>query len=261
MHVATVGDNCVDFYFQTGQAFPGGNAVNVAVYLARLGLDVSYVGVVGDDDHGMLLLQRLKEKNVDVSHVRIVPGQKTALTMVEIKNGDRIFGDYYEGVLENFSLTDEEIAFLKGQDLIHTAIWGKVEKELWRFKGNGPLVSFDFADKLDSDVVEETLPYVDYAFFAYEQEDEFIRDYLKHAQSKGPKVAIATLNVHGSIAFDGTGFTRFGIIPVEVADTMGAGDSYIGGFLSGILRGLPLPKCMELGAKTASETIKYNGAW
>lgn len=261
MHVATVGDNCVDFYFQTGQAFPGGNAVNVAVYLARLGLDVSYVGVVGDDDHGMLLLQRLKEKNVDVSHVRIVPGQKTALTMVEIKNGDRIFGDYYEGVLENFSLTDEEIAFLKGQDLIHTAIWGKVEKELWRFKGNGPLVSFDFADKLDSDLVEQTLPYVDYAFFAYEQEDEFIRDYLKYVQSKGPKVAIATLNVHGSIAFDGTGFTRFGIIPVKVADTMGAGDSYIAGFLCGILRGLPLPECMELGARTASETLKYNGAW
>lgn len=261
MHVATVGDNCVDFYFQTGQAFPGGNAVNVAVYLARLGLDVSYVGVVGDDDHGMLLLQRLKEKNVDVSHVRIVPGQKTALTMVEIKNGDRIFGDYYEGVLENFLLTDEEIAFLKGQDLIHTAIWGKVEKELWRFKGNGPLVSFDFADKLDSDVVEETLPYVDYAFFAYEQEDNFIREYLKKAQSKGPKVVVATLNVHGSIAYDGHDFTRFGIIPVNVVDTMGAGDSYIAGFMYGVLNKKSLVECMEFGAKTAAETITYSGAW
>ena len=52
MHVATVGDNCIDSYFKTGQAFPGGNAINVAVYLARLGIPVSYVGVVGDDEYG-----------------------------------------------------------------------------------------------------------------------------------------------------------------------------------------------------------------
>jgi len=260
VHVATVGDNCIDFYYKTGQAFPGGNAVNVAVYLARLGVPVSYVGVVGDDEYGSLLINKLMERKVDTTHVKVTHG-KTAITMVEILDGDRVFGDYYEGVLANFQLTENDIEFLLTQDLVHTAFWGKVEKDLWRFKGKGPLVSFDFADKLDSDLVEQTLPYVDYAFFAYEQEDEFIRDYLKHVQSKGPKVAIATLNVHGSIAFDGTGFTRFGIFPVMVADTMGAGDSYIAGFLCGILRGLPLPECMELGARTASETLKYNGAW
>jgi fructoselysine 6-kinase len=245
---------------KSGQAFPGGNAVNVAVYLSRLGIPVSYVGVVGDDEYGQLLIQRLKEKNVDTSHVRIIHGQ-TAVTMVEIVNGDRVFGDYFEGVLADFKLTDEDISFLLQQDLIHTAFWGKVEKDLWRFKGKGPLVSFDFADKLESRVIDETLPYVDYAFFAYEQEDDFIKEYLRKAQSKGPKVAVATLNVHGSIAYDGTGFTRFGIIPVDVVDTMGAGDSYIAAFLYGVLNNLPLEKCMELGAKSSAETLKYSGAW
>ncbi|MFR5702099.1 MAG: hypothetical protein ACLUD0_09650 [Eubacterium ramulus] len=35
--IAAVGDNCVDVYDQTGEAFPGGNPVNVAVYTVRLG--------------------------------------------------------------------------------------------------------------------------------------------------------------------------------------------------------------------------------
>ena len=47
--VAAVGDNCVDAYDQTGEAFPGGNPVNVAVYTVRLGGEASYTGVVGDD--------------------------------------------------------------------------------------------------------------------------------------------------------------------------------------------------------------------
>lgn len=260
MHVATVGDNCIDYYFRTGQAFPGGNAVNVAVYLAQLGVPVSYVGVVGDDEYGTMFINKLKEKNVDTSHVRVVPG-KTAITMVEVCDGDRVFGDYYEGVMADFHLTESDISFLSKQDLIHTAFWGKIEKELWRFKIARPLISFDFADKLGSEIVQTTLPYVDYAFFSYKQEDDFIRHYIRDAQSKGPKLVVATLNVHGSIAYDGTRFVRFGIIPVDVVDTMGAGDSYIAGFIYGILHGKPVQECMELGAIVAADTIKRSGAW
>ena len=39
--VAAVGDDCVDAYDQTGEAFPGGNPVNVAVYTVRLGGEAS----------------------------------------------------------------------------------------------------------------------------------------------------------------------------------------------------------------------------
>lgn len=35
--VAAVGDNCMDCYDDLGQSFPGGNPVNVAVYIRRLG--------------------------------------------------------------------------------------------------------------------------------------------------------------------------------------------------------------------------------
>ena len=38
-----------------GKAYPGGNPVNVAVYMRRLGMDASYTGVVGTDQYGSIM--------------------------------------------------------------------------------------------------------------------------------------------------------------------------------------------------------------
>ena len=40
--IATVGDNCMDVYENIGKAYPGGNPVNVAVYIVRMGGEASY---------------------------------------------------------------------------------------------------------------------------------------------------------------------------------------------------------------------------
>ena len=44
-------------------------------------------------------------------------------------------------------------------------------------------------------------------------------------------------------------------------DTMGAGDSYIAGFLKSILENKPIRSCMEAGAQNAGITLGYQGAW
>ena len=48
---------------------------------------------------------------------------------------------------------------------------------------------------------------------------------------------------------------------VEVVDTMGAGDSYIAGFLCAVANGLPLQQAMQQGTECAARTIGYHGAW
>ena len=42
---------------------------------------------------------------------------------------------------------------------------------------------------------------------------------------------------------------------------MGAGDSFIAGFLYGLMRGQEIPACMALGAENSSVTLGYAGAW
>ena len=260
MKVATIGDNCMDVYAELDKAYPGGNPVNVAVYMKRLGIETAYVGVVGKDSYGEKMKNAIRDAGVNTYYIREMEGS-TARTKVRLKNGERILGDYNEGVLKDFKLNNEEINFLLKQDLVHTGIWGKVEKDLYKIYKKGPLISFDFADKLDREIVKNALPYVDYAFFAYDRDDEYIRDYINNAQKMGPKVVVATLGENGSIAWGGDTFTSYGIVPVEVVDTMGAGDSYIAGFMSGVLMNKSIEECMALGAENASRTIQYRGAW
>jgi fructoselysine 6-kinase len=261
MKLAAAGDNCMDVYENLGKAFPGGNPVNVAVYFVRLGGEASYTGVVGDDKYGKIMLDALNRKQVDTSHVRVLPGS-TAITHVELVDGERVFGDYEEGVLSQFKLTDEDIDFLCGHDMVVTGLWGMIEHDLDRIRAKGTPIAFDFANKLSDPVIDVAIGSVDYAFFASDDGDTpELRDFMKRMHARGPKVVTVTLGEKGSIAYDGGEFTTYGIVPCDVVDTMGAGDSFIAGFLFGILKHKPLRECMHMGAANSSVTLQYNGAW
>lgn len=261
IRIAAVGDNCIDVYDKTGEAFPGGNPVNVAVYVKRMNGNSSYTGVVGTDDYGKFMIEAIKAKGVDTSHIRILEG-KTAVTHVELKDGDRILGDYEEGVMADFRLRDEDIDFLCSHDLVVTGIWGMIESELHKIKERGVPVAFDFADKIDHEITHKALSFVDYAFFSCDSKsNDELHEFMKWVKSKGPRIVVVTRGEKGSIAYDGNEFTEFGIIECEVVDSMGAGDSYISGFLLGLLEKKSIAECMEKGAQSSSETIGYYGAW
>jgi fructoselysine 6-kinase len=74
MKLAGVGDNVVDRYRDLGTMFPGGQALNVAVYARRFGLESAYLGAIGDDVAGRQVLGAMRAEHLDTSHVRIVPG-------------------------------------------------------------------------------------------------------------------------------------------------------------------------------------------
>lgn len=261
MRLAAVGDNCMDVYENIGKAYPGGNPVNVAVYFVRLGGEASYTGVVGTDQYGSLMKEKIAEKGVDVSHIRFVEGN-TAITHVELVDGERVFGEYEEGVLADFKLTEEELDFLCGHDMVVSGLWGNVHDDLAKIKARGVKVAFDAATRPDDPAAVTAIPSVDYLFFATDDGDTpQLRETMKRIQEKGPKLVITTLGDKGSIVFDGETYTTFGIIPCNVVDTMGAGDSYIAGFLKGILEGKAVEACMEMGAANSSVTLGYNGAW
>ena len=279
IRVAAIGDNCIDYYDSLNESYPGGNPVNVAVYIKRLGGESSYTGAVGTDSFGKIMISAIQNKGVDTSHVQVLDG-KTAVTHVDIVDGDRVFGKYEEGVLADFKLREQDISFIKKHDLAVTGIWGMIEDELPLISKEIP-VAFDFANKFANPIVEKAIPYVTYAFFSFDEESrnefrqkyhsmglkekenctEQLKEFMKAMQQKGPKVIIATLGKNGSIGYDGNSWYRFGIIECKVVDTMGAGDSFIAGFLYGILNGLNVQDSMEAGAQNSAVTIGYQGAW
>lgn len=267
IRIAAVGDNCMDVYRSLGESYPGGNPVNVAVYSVRLGYEASYTGVVGNDVYGKKMIDSIQRMGVDTSHLKMKEG-KTAVTYVELKKGERVLGDYEEGVMADFRLEDEDIDFLCKHDLVVTGIWGKMEDVLPAIRGCGVPVAFDFATKLDDTITDETvkivgksMPYVDYVFFSSDRTEEELKAQMKQIYAYGPKLVTVTRGKEGSIVYDGKSFTEFGIVPCQVVDSMGAGDSYIAGFLTALLEGRQLWECMRRGAENSSITLEYFGAW
>lgn len=259
--IACIGDNCIDCYDETGERYPGGNPVNVSVYFKRLGIPSSYIGAVGNDADGQLLLHSLKNRGVDVSHVKILDGN-TAVTHVRRIDGDRVFGENDPGVTPQLDLTEEDYAFIAGHDLVVTGLWGYTEPFLPELKRRGVPIAYDGSDHLDLPQCGEGMKYADYVFFSDDRSSECaLKEQMRSIAAVGPKVVIAMRGSCGSLALENGRYESCGIVPCSVIDTMGAGDSYIAGFLSARLSGENLARCMKKGAENAAMTIGYNGAW
>jgi fructoselysine 6-kinase len=258
MRVAAIGDNCIDVYPRLGRQYPTGNVVDFAVNMQQLGLPTSIISVTGSDENGSWMIETLKEEGLDTSHLLVGDGE-TAITYMDMNGKDRVHGDYVEGVLENVVFSKEQIDFASRHALVHSAFWGKADKHLAELKANGALLSFDYATKSDDPLVKRTLPLVDYAFFSL-QKDSAIT-YLEEAWTLGPKVVVGTFGVEGSLAYDGRQFYSFGVFPAVVENTVGAGDSFIAGFMYEILKGSNIEKALETGARTAAKVVETFEPW
>lgn len=261
MKVAALGDNCIDLYERLGKKYPTGNVVDTGVNLQKLGVPVSIISTTGNDDYGKWMIKTLEDEGLDISHLKVGDGA-TAITYMDMDGNDRVHGEYTEGVLENIVFDETDICFACTHDLVHTALWGKSETVLPQIQQSGTLISFDYADKLDHPLVQSTLPYVDYGFYSYHQgRDAFIEDFLKDKVSKGMKIAIATFGEKGSLVWDGHSFSEFTIFPATVVNTVGAGDSFIAGFIFGILSGYCVRDCQIKGAQIAATVVSVFEPW
>ena len=261
MKIACFGDNCIDFYKQTGERFPGGNPVNVAVNIRRLGGSASYIGAVGNDGNGSLILDSLRKRDIDVSRVRTEEG-KTAVSLVNIENGNRVFGDYDEGVTAGFRPSEDDIDFICSHDIAFTALWGHSEGSLEEIRKRGTAVAFDASEDPFGETAMTAVPYTNVFFFSDDQGDDHeVAEKLRNLIKLGPDIAVAMRGSRGSMAYDGVELVMHGIVPCDPVDTMGAGDSYIAGFLTAWLSGKPVRDCMSAGAESAAETIMVSGAW
>jgi fructoselysine 6-kinase len=254
MSVAGVGFSCIDLYENLNEYYPTGNSVDFVIHLSRLGLQTSMVTAVGDDEYGKLMTEMLIQEKVDISHLHLQSG-RTAIFKMDLNGKDRVHLEKVEGVMGDFSLTDGDIRFIRKHEFLHTNLSGRIINLLPLFREYGVKTVFDFSTRVNKEIAEPILPSVDYAFFSYQQDDNFIEDYMKWAHKLGPKEVIVTLGEKGSIAYDGEVFCREGIIPVEVINTVGAGDSFCAGYMYGVIQGRTLRDCLQMGTELASNIV------
>lgn len=262
VHVTGVGDNTVDQYCHLGLMFPGGNAVNVPVLARRYGHPASYIGWLGDDRLGRLILRALAEEGVDTSRCRVVDGPN-AFSAVTLVDGDRLFGPSDPGVTRQISLTAEDLDFVRQHDVTHTSVYSHVEGQLELLSQAAPCLSFDFSQGASRDYLANVLPWVDVAFVSSAGRPRAATEELvRWMRSQGPDVVVATRGKELALAYDGQQMIAQGVVEVtEVVDTLGAGDAFAARFLVEHLGGADLRAALAAAAVSAGETCGYYGAF
>ncbi|MCM3790915.1 carbohydrate kinase [Domibacillus indicus] len=263
---------------------PGGAPANVAAAVSKLGGHSAMLTKLGSDAFGDFLLEKLVEAGVETKHIIRTGEANTALAFVSLReDGERDFSFYRKPCADLLMTADEvdESLFHPG-DILHFCSVDLVEspmkhahiKAIDRAKQRGAFISFDPNVRLplweDPNACRETiLAFIPKAHLIKisDEELEFITGISEEKAAIASlftgdvKAVVYTRGAAGASLFvNGTEIQADGFA-VQVQDTTGAGDAFIGGFLFQLLQaGANLENVSSLLEQRGEEIVRFANA-
>lgn len=206
----------------------GGKGLNQAIAASKLGAPVKMLGAIGEDSFGEMMLKTLKENKVDVSRIRKLKDVSTGIAMIILNNKDnRIILD----LGANLRLTREDVdSFLKDSkegDIFVSQLENNIEiigyaLEVAKGKGMMTLINPAPSNK-------EILKYKQFIDVLVPNEGE-LHDLLRNRYivELGIPVVIETKGKDGYSLYKDHNCLSNRAIKVNVVDTTGAGDAFVG---------------------------------
>lgn len=281
--------NPVDYYkplseSTTFKKYLGGSPANIAVGMARLGKRIGFLGKVSDDQFGDFVTNFFKNEGIDTSHItKCTNGEKIGLTFTEIlSETESSILMYRDGIADlKLDVTDIDEEYIKkskailisGTALAQSPSREATLKALALAKKNNIVVIFDIDyrpynwknnDEIgiyysivakQSDVILGSREEFDLTEQMIEQgrNDEETASYF---HSQGSKIVVIKHGKDGSTAYTDDG-NNYSIkpFPVKLLKSFGGGDGYASAFLYGLLEGLEIMDCLELGSASAAMLV------
>lgn len=237
----------------------GGCAANTASALAKLGIRCSLLSKISDDELGELIERRLRRDGIDTRGLRVAKGAAKrglpspfSFIMVPSSGNRRIY--HTRGISTTFGPRDVDRRLFKGPRWVafqglsvmpHLA--GKNLAGLLKAaKRAGARTIGDTALNHNIEdwnpMFEGCWPHFD-VFFPSEEEAFHIagpgkspREICRYFLDRGVKIAGVKLGERGCAVMTGERYEEFPVFPVRCVDALGAGDSFIAGFLAGMLK-------------------------
>ena len=281
--------NCSMEDITTFGKFIGGSPANITVGLATLGLKTGFLGRIADDAFAKFILKYFKEKVIDTSGIILDgSGAKTQIAISEILGPEASNVILYRDdnvvdlKISPDDISEEYIANAKILNISGTALAASPSRE-------AVFVAMDYAIKHNVIIIMD----VDYRAYNWKSETE-TAVYYKLAAEKcdviigtreeynmienlidpnnnddqktacrlfesRAKIVLVKHGKDGSIGFTSTGEVIHGdLVPANVVNTFGAGDSYAASFMYGLLNGHSIKDSMDMGATASSIVISRN---
>jgi fructoselysine 6-kinase len=258
--IVAFGDNDVDCYEAHGAMYPGGNALNVAVFARRAGANAAFIGAMADDPAGNHMRAALEMEGVNITRLRRAAGRTAFCVIGNTASGEREFLRADLGV-SIIAPNAGDLEMIARADVVHTGRSAHVEAHLSAFSNRARL-SFDFADQTGVDYVDAIAPMCFLASFSGgSMTDAEVATLQAQVRKAGANWCLITRGQNGAYL---TGpDTDVGVppAPAEIVDTLGAGDSFIARVLTGLLRGEDPRALMQAAAIMAGETCGQRGGF
>lgn len=257
----------------------GGDAINEATIMSRLGHKIGLMSMVGKDAVGNFIIEHCQKNGIDYSGVKMREGIDTSINVgLVTADGERTFVTNRNGSLWKMTIDDVDIerigearllsfASIFNNPLLDCQAMVTIFKEA---KKHDMIICADMikarlGETLDD--ISEALGYVDYFFPNYDEAclmtgetelekvaDKFLATGLKTVVIKTGKKG-CYIKQH-----DGTELEVPAMKGITAIDTIGAGDNFASGFITAILEGKSLKECAEFANVTASISVQSIGA-
>ncbi|MGM0409977.1 MAG: sugar kinase [Bacillota bacterium] len=263
----------------------GGAESNFAIGLARLGIETGWISRLGNDSFGDYIEFFIRGEGVDVSKVIRDDKNPTGLMVKERRSIGETKVFYYRNnsAASHMQPADLDESYLKHAKILHLsgitpALSKSCRKTVYKAidiaKANDLKISFDPNIRLKlwnnknlmrkeminickkADII---LPGFEEAkkIFEKENEKELINEFLEY----NPEVVVMKMGEKGAIfATEKDNFTQVdSYSPDKIIDTIGAGDGFAAGFISGLLRGYSYHKSVKLGNAVGAFALTVKG--
>ncbi len=237
---------------------PGGAPANVAVGLAKLGIDAGFIGKVGADPFGDFLTDTLQQNSVDTTYLIAGEASRTTLAFVATRSDGMKDITFYRHPGADIQLSPDEIDadYIQSAELFH---YGSVSlshsptreatlKAIQCAKDAGAFISYDPNLRLmlwdnaedAKHWIWEVMSYADVVKIS-EEEWEFVtgdvelKRGIERILGLGVKLVVVTLGERGCYYTNGNVEGYVDGFAVEVVDTLGAGDAFVAAMLTQLM--------------------------
>jgi ribokinase len=264
-------------------SLPGGSAANTIFGLAKLNVKTGFVGAVGTDDDGKILINAFKAAAVDTSQIRIKKAETGSTTCLSDKLGRRAIY-VFPGANNLLTPKDIDLAYLNQAHLVHLSSFAdnrqlKLQVDSVKKLRDSVRVSLAPGMLYVTKGLKALAPLLDRTHILFVNREEIERLTGKDFKSgagelvkSGCRIVVVTLGkglARGKSDMV-TAYIRAAEKEYEVVsektvrksalETTGAGDAFAAGFLFGFLKGKGIEECGRLGDIMAGFAIEKVGA-
>ena len=287
LDVVVVGELNVDLILDQIQGFPelgkekiasamtltlGSSSAIFAGNLSSLGASVGFIGKLGEDAFGNLVISSLKKRGVDAGHIVAQKQFGTGATIVINQQNARAMLTY-KGAMEDLRLADLDWEYVQAARHLHLSSYflqsglkPDCAQLFQRAKALGLSTSLDTNwdpdEKWDREIFD-VLPHVD--VFLPNEDEALLISRCQTAESaldkltQYAKTVVIKLGKNGAMAKHKGRIYRATGFEVPFVDAVGAGDSFDAGFVFKWLQGGDLNRCLEFATRCGALSVTKAG--